>query len=922
MKHDPVIRIEGAREHNLKDLTLSIPRDQLVVICGPSGSGKSTLAFDLIYAEGQRRYVESLSAYARQFLPQLDKPKVDKIEGLSPAISIEQHAASKNPRSTVGTVTEIYDFLRVFFARLGTPHCPVCDSPISAQTADQIIEDIMARPEGSRFLVCARLVENLKGTHKDLLDTLRKAGFGRVIVDGTPASLEAVPPLAKTTKHTIDLVVDRLTLRPGIRSRLADSVETALTWGEGALRIEEPEGDSILYSTSAVCTEHRISLPSPSPQLFSFNSPQGSCRRCYGLGSVSFYDPELYAPDHGLSIDAGAIQPLQGPLMRAFRSALVQLGKRWGFTLSTPLNRFPAQALEALFHGDGSASWPGMTKLLERGEKLGQAFYEKLGMYRQNTPCPACEGTRLRPEALAVKIDGINIHQFTSLPIEDALLWVTSRQYSGPKAIIADPLLKELTHRLRFLHRVGLDYLSLSREMATVSGGESQRIRLASQLGTGLVGVTYVLDEPTIGLHQKDNLRLLDTLRELQARGNTVLVVEHDEQTILTADHVIELGPGSGRLGGEIVFEGAVSRLLRSADSLTARYLRRELSAPRPEGRRAGEGAITLVGATTHNLKSLSCRFPLKALTCVTGVSGSGKSSLVMDTLYRHLARAKGIKAGTPGPVNQITGAEAIEKIIVIDQSPIGRTPRSNPATYTKIFDDIRGIFAGLPEARVRGYDKGRFSFNVKGGRCEACGGDGEIKVEMHFLPDVSVTCDICRGRRYNRETLEITYRDRTIADVLTMTVLEALEFFSAYPALKRRLEVLREVGLEYLQLGQPATTLSGGEAQRIKISRELGKRSLPGTIYILDEPTTGLHMHEVGKLIEVLHSLVRKKATVVLIEHNLDVIAASDYIIDLGPGGGHNGGNILAQGTPEEIAAHPDSITGAFLKQAVDVIL
>ncbi|MBU1240820.1 excinuclease ABC subunit UvrA, partial [Myxococcota bacterium] len=643
---------------------------------------------------------------------------------------------------------------------------------------------------------------------------------------------------------------------------------------------------------------------------------------CYGLGVVSFYDPGLFAPDHSLSLDKGALLPLEGTLMRAFHGAILALGRKWGFSFTTKLVDYPVGAVDALFHGDETINWPGMVRILERGEKLGQQFYEKLGLFRQSAACPSCSGTRLRPEVLAIRVDGINIHQFTSMSIEEALEWAASRSFGGADAQIADPLLKELVHRLKFLHRVGLDYLSLSREMSTVSGGEAQRIRLASQLGTGLVGVTYVLDEPTIGLHQKDNLRLLDTLRELQTRGNTVLVVEHDEQTILTADHIIELGPGSGRLGGEIVFQGSVARLMRSAESLTAQYLRRERSAPRPALRRRGNQFLIIRGATAHNLKNLSVQIPLEALSCVTGVSGSGKSTLVMDTLYKNLARKKGIKAGTPGPIKEISGTRTIEKIIVIDQSPIGRTPRSNPATYTKIFDDIRAIFASLPESKVRGYDKGRFSFNVKGGRCEACSGDGEIKVEMHFLPDVYVTCDVCRGKRYNHETLEIAYRDRSISDILNMTVLEAFEFFTNYPSLKRRLEVLMQVGLDYIQLGQPATTLSGGEAQRIKISRELGKRSLPGTIYILDEPTTGLHMHEVGKLIEVLHSLVDKRATVVLIEHNLDVIAAADHVIDLGPGGGHNGGQILAQGTPEEVAANENSVTGLFLRQAVDILL
>jgi excinuclease ABC subunit A len=915
MSQQKVIRIEGARQHNLKNISLDIPRDQLVVVCGPSGSGKSTLAFDIVYAEGQRRYVESLSAYARQFLPQMDKPQVDKIEGLSPAISLEQQSATRNPRSTVGTVTEIYDFLRVFFARLGTPHCPQCGLPIAAQTTDQIVDDILGLPDGSKFLLLAPLVEHQKGTHAERFKKLKTQGFARVRVNGEVVTLDPLPDLDKNKRHTVELVVDRLVASPGMRKRLADSVELALAQGTERLIVHEVEGKRDRYfSTTSVCPTCKISVPPPTPQLFSFNSPQGACPTCAGLGSVEYFEPDLLAPNKGLSLSGGAILPWKNERVFArLRDQLTRLGQRHGFALGTPLRDFTPEAFAALFGGDPDLGWKGVTAMMESGMGLGAIWRDELSRFRQSRPCPACGGARLRPESLAVRVEGTNVFEFCSMPIERSLKWLGERAFAGARALIAEPLVKELDHRLRFLVNVGLDYLSLARNMSTLSGGEAQRIRLAGQLGSGLVGVTYVLDEPSIGLHPKDNERLLGTLRMLQKRGNTVLVVEHDEATIESAGHVIELGPGSGLLGGEIVHQGDVRSLLES-DTLTGRYLRGDLFIPKPDERREPQGYLRLKGARTNNLKNLDVSIPLGCLTCVTGPSGSGKSSLVVDTLYKHLALARGVKVDLPGVIDGLEGAGRIEKIVSIDQTPIGRTPRSNPATYTKIFDEIRTIFAATADAKKRGYKPGRFSFNVRGGRCEACQGDGVITVEMHFLPDIHVTCEVCGGRRYNRETLEVRHKGLNIAEVLDLPVADARRLFENYPPLARRLEILEQVGLEYIRLGQPATTLSGGEAQRIKISRELGKRSLPGTLYILDEPTTGLHMHEVGKLIQVLHQLVDRGATVVVIEHNTEVIMASDHVIDLGPGGGEYGGRMVSQGTPEAIMADPESVTGRFL--------
>lgn len=956
-KNEAII-VEGARQHNLKNINVRIPRNELVVVCGPSGSGKSTLAFDIVYAEGQRRYVESLSAYARQFLPKMDKPLVDKIEGLSPAISLEQQTAGRNPRSTVGTVTEIYDFLRVFFARLGNMYCVKCGTPIEARAADEIIADIMELPQGSRLILLAPLVEMQKGTHQERFKKLKAEGFVRVRVatlgeEKKIYTLDEVPELDKNKKHSIDLVVDRLIIKEDMRTRLADSVELALKYGEGRIIVSCEGMDDVVHSTDSVCPKCHTSMPVPSPQLFSFNSPQGACPQCAGIGTVATFDAQLIAPDESLSLAEGALAPFSGKYTWSqIEKPLQELGKRHGFTLDTPLKDLSESAKKALFHGEAgginrtgslrrnfmggtslnrnmeesgisNTHWSGVMYLLEHIMQRGDAWSEILSKYSYVVDCPQCQGARLRPEALCVKVGKAhvkkaqaeyNIYEFCSLSISRALEWLNSLEFTGRHAIIAEPLLKELTFRLSFMLNVGLDYLSLARSMITLSGGESQRIRLASQLGSGLVGVTYVLDEPSIGLHPRDNERLIQTLRSLQKRGNTVLVVEHDEATIREADTILELGPGSGEHGGELVFAGTVQELFKNSHSLTAKYMRGDLKVPIPDERREPKEFLTLKGVTTNNIKNIDCTIPLGVLTCVTGVSGSGKSSLVIDTLYKHVAMYCGIKVDQPGSVKKILNIDKIERVVSIDQSPIGRTPRSNPATYTKIFDEIRNIFAMTQDAKRRGYKAGRFSFNVSGGRCETCKGDGQIRVEMHFLPDIFVQCDVCKGQRFNRETLEVRYKDKNIAEVLDMTVSEARQFFENYPSLERRLSMLESVGLGYIRLGQPATTLSGGEAQRIKISRELGKRLLAGTLYILDEPTTGLHMHEVGKLVTVLHQLVERGASVVVIEHNTDVILASDYVLDMGPGGGENGGTVISQGTPEAIMADPHSVTGKFL--------
>ncbi|MDQ7032505.1 MAG: excinuclease ABC subunit UvrA [Desulfonauticus sp.] len=909
------IEIINAHHHNLKNIDLKIPKNQLVVICGPSGSGKSTLAFDIIYTEGQRRYIESLSTYARQFLPKLDKPKVKKIQGLSPAIAIEQQKIAKNPRSTIGTVTEIYDFLRVLFARVGQTHCPKCTSLIKSQTSDQIIDQILKLPQGTKFLLLAPLKERQKGSFKDLFARLQRQGFLRVRVDKKIYLLEDMPILDKNKTHTIELVVDRLVLKENIKKRLADSVELALKMGSGSLKIvlmgTEQE---IFFSTLAVCPKCKISLPTPTPQLFSFNSPQGACSHCAGLGKILYFSPEFIAPDPNLSLQDKAILPWKNTkLLNQYKNTLQKLGEKYNFTLATPLKNYSNQAKTALFWGDKQIKWPGIIPILELLRKKDLFWARELNTYLTVKDCPQCKGARLKSESLSVFIEQRNIFELTQLSITALKNFIRGLSFSGSEQKIATPLQEEIINRLDFLINVGLGYLSLNREISSLSGGESQRIRLASQLGTGLSGVIYVLDEPTIGLHPQDNEKLITTLLNLRNKGNTVLVVEHDQNTIKTADWLVELGPGSGEKGGKVVFTGTVQQL-KQANTLTGKYLRGELQIEKPKTRRKPTKFITITGVTTNNLKNITCSFPLEVLTVVTGVSGSGKSSLVIDTLYKHLALKKGLKVQSPGKLTKITGHELINKVLIIDQSPIGKTPRSNPATYTKIFDDVRQIFANTLEAKKRGYKPARFSFNLKGGRCEACSGDGQIKIEMHFLPDVYIQCDVCKGKRYNRETLDIYYKGLNIADVLNLTVSEAKEFFSSHSSLVNKLEFLEQVGLGYIRLGQPAPTLSGGEAQRIKLARELYKKNIANTLYILDEPTTGLHMYEIKKLLTVLNQLREKGASIILIEHNPEVIKAADFIIDLGPGGGEYGGQILATGTPEEIKNNPQSVTGRFL--------
>lgn len=929
------ISIRGAREHNLAGIDVDIPRNRLVVITGVSGSGKSSLAFDTLFAEGQRRYVESLSAYARQFLEQMEKPDVDTIEGLSPAISIEQKTTSRNPRSTVGTVTEIYDYLRLLWASVGVPYCPTCDIPIRAQTVEQMVDQLLALEAGSRFMLLAPLVTARKGEHRKLFEEMIREGFVRARVDGEVVDVAEVPPLDKNRKHTIEVVIDRLSVRDGIAGRLAQSLETALRVGDGIARAALAGDREIVLSARHACPRCGFSLSEVSPRLFSFNSPQGACPSCSGLGFLREVDPERLVVDPERSLASGCLAVLQPGSTSWRRQQLEQLAEQVGFDLRTPWRRLPEEVRRlVMFGSDGELDFvwngrkgaytyrdrfEGFVPRLERRyrETSSDEVHRDIERFMSFAPCPACSGARLRPEALAVRVGERNLSEITALSVHRALEWFGELELSDRDRTIAAKILQEVRDRLSFLVAVGLDYLTLDRMAGTLSGGESQRIRLATQVGSKLMGVLYVLDEPSIGLHQRDNRRLLDTLVGMRDLGNSVVVVEHDEETIRTADWVIDLGPGAGSHGGRVVAEGPLREILSCPDSLTGRYLSGELSIPLPAERRTGNGrALTIHGAAEHNLKRIDVTFPLGRFICVTGVSGSGKSTLVNEVLHKAVARSLYGSLARPGRHSGLDGADYLDKVIAIDQSPIGRTPRSNPATYTKVFDPIRQLFAGTTEARARGYRPGRFSFNVKGGRCEACQGAGQLRIEMHFLPDVFVTCDVCHGQRYNRATLEVHYRGLNIADVLGLTVEEARDLFAPVPRIARILDTLVAVGLGYLRLGQPATTLSGGEAQRIKLSRELAKRATGKTLYLLDEPTTGLHFDDIRKLLTVLHALVNRGNTVIVIEHNLDVIKTADWLIDLGPEGGEEGGRVVATGTPEQVAACAASHTGRFLKR------
>jgi excinuclease ABC subunit A len=931
------LRVRGARQHNLKNVDIDIPRDQLVVITGLSGSGKSSLAFDTIYAEGQRRYVESLSAYARQFLELMGKPDVDLIEGLSPAISIEQKTTSKNPRSTVGTVTEIYDYLRLLFARIGVPHSPATGLPIESQTVSQMVDKVLAMPEGTRLLLLAPMVRGRKGEYRKELSELQRKGFQRVKVDGTVYAIDEVPALNKKLKHDIEVVVDRIVVKDGIAQRLADSFETALDLGDGLAIGEMVEGgEQVLFSAKFACPVSGFTIDEIEPRLFSFNNPFGACPQCDGLGVTMHFADDLVVPDDRKSLREGAVVPWNSVPSVYVLQTFEGLARHYGFSLDTPFGDLPDRAKNAILFGTGDEAitlryqdkgrsfqserpFEGVLPNLERRFRETDSNWvrEELSRFQVTAPCETCKGARLKPEALAVKIHKHDIAQLTELSIAKARDWFEDLEnhLREKDREIARRILREINDRLGFLVNVGLDYLSLSRNSGTLSGGESQRIRLASQIGSGLTGVMYVLDEPSIGLHQRDNDRLLETLKRLRDLGNTVIVVEHDEDAIRAADFLVDMGPGAGIHGGEIIAQGTPAEVIANPNSITGQYLagRREIAIP--EVRRTGNGkALTVVKAQGNNLKDVTVSFPLGKFLAVTGVSGGGKSTLVIETLYKALVRKLTGAREHAAPHERIDGIEYIDKIVDIDQSPIGRTPRSNPATYTGAFSPIRDWFTNLPEAKARGYKAGRFSFNVKGGRCEACQGDGVIKIEMHFLPDVYVQCDICKGKRYNRETLEITYRDKSIADVLDMTCEEAAEFFKAVPAIRDKMETLKRVGLGYLHLGQQATTLSGGEAQRVKLAKELARRATGGTLYILDEPTTGLHFEDVKKLLEVLHALVDAGNSVLVIEHNLEVIKTADWIIDLGPDGGTGGGRIVAEGTPETIAASEASHTGRYL--------
>ncbi|MBX7148756.1 excinuclease ABC subunit UvrA [bacterium] len=933
------ILVKGARQHNLKNIDVKIPRNQLVIITGLSGSGKSSLAFDTIYAEGQRRYVESLSAYARQFLDQMGKPDVDVIEGLSPAISIEQKAGSHNPRSTVGTVTEIYDYLRLLFARVGKAYCHQCGNPIAAQTVTQMVDQILSWPDGTKIHLLAPVVKERKGEYQKELAQLKKDGFARVKIDGQVHELEDDIKLDKNKKHSIDLFIDRLVVKKDIATRLADSIETALKHGESLLKVERLDTkEEILFSSKNACITCGVSYPPIEPRTFSFNSPQGACATCDGIGTKNFFDEEQIIPNPNLSLREGAIAPWSGKTSLYYHNLLDSLAKHYKFDLATPFKKLSKHLQNIILHGSGAED---IRFAVDRGE--GKRFYEapfegvipslsrryresdsdwmreELEKYMNIQPCAACNGSRLKPEVLSIKVAGKSIYDVTLLSTREALVFFKNIKFTKKEETIAKRILKEIDERLGFLVDVGLDYLTLERTSATLSGGEAQRIRLATQIGSALVGVLYILDEPSIGLHQRDNDRLLATLKKLRDLGNTVLVVEHDEDTMRESDYIIDMGPGAGVQGGYIVAQGTPSELMKNSKSETGKYLSGKKCIPVPSKRRPSSlRQLVLRGARCHNLKEVSVSFPLGTLTGITGVSGSGKSSLVNDTLYPVLAQHLFGSRVVAGPHDKVEGLEFIDKVINIDQSPIGRTPRSNPATYTQLFSPIRDLFSELPESKARGYKPGRYSFNVKGGRCEACEGDGIIRIEMHFLPDVYVECEACQGKRYNRETLEITYKGKSISDILDMTVGEAYDFLKNIPSIASKLETLKRVGLDYIELGQAATTLSGGEAQRIKLAKELSKRSTGKTIYILDEPTTGLHFEDIAKLLEVLNELVDGGNTVIVIEHNLDVIKSCDHLIDLGPEGGTGGGQIIATGTPEEVSRIKASYTGKYLKKTL----
>jgi excinuclease ABC subunit A len=930
--------IHGAREHNLKDITVRLPRNRLICITGLSGSGKSSLAFDTIYAEGQRRYVESLSAYARQFLQMMEKPDVDSIEGLSPAISIDQKTTSRNPRSTVGTVTEIYDYLRLLYARVGRPHCPVCGRPISGQSQESIVDQILQLPEGTKFTVNAPVVRDRKGEYKDVFEELRNEGFTRVKVDGEQRPLEEEITLDKKFKHTIEVVVDRLVMKPDLRTRLAQSVETAAQLADGLVTIDVVEGESMLFSEKFACPDHGVSLPELQPRIFSFNSPHGACPRCTGLGAQQEIDPDLLVPDPTLSIDEGALVPWSVGGSSFYESVIQAIAERYEIPLDEPWENLTEEEQDLFLYGtEGERvyisyrnrmgrrrsymlAFEGIIPSLERRyrETDSATQRERIEEYMSFRPCPTCKGARLKPEVLAVTVGGKNIHEFTQMSVTRALQFLDELELTETEQLIGRRIVKEIRERLTFLDNVGVGYLQLDRASATLSGGEAQRLRLATQIGSQLVGVLYILDEPSIGLHQRDNGKLIQTLTRLRDLGNSVLVVEHDEQMMRQADWLVDMGPGAGEHGGHVVAEGPATKVERTKRSVTGQFLSGAREVAVPERRTGENGSFWVRGASMHNLKGIDVEFPVGKFICVTGVSGSGKSTLVNEIVYKTLANRLHRMRTKPGDHESVEGIECFDKVIDIDQSPIGRTPRSNPATYTKLFDHIRELYSLTPEAKVRGYKPGRFSFNVRGGRCETCKGDGQIKIEMHFLPDVYVPCETCKGARYNRETLEVRFKGKSIADVLEMSVEEALRFFAKIPKLRRRLQTLHDVGLDYIKLGQPATTLSGGEAQRVKLASELSKVATGKTLYILDEPTTGLHFADIEKLLEVLQRLVDSGNTVLVIEHNLDVIKQTDWIIDLGPEGGEAGGEVIATGTPEQVGEVEESYTGEFLRRVL----